>query len=192
MSYINPDVRKILLDVDNVLCEAERIQHEPFRDEVIRTAQKYLNVAANLLTAQKEKVTAKPSATRTPPSSPIPSPIAVVEEDSADGYTVSTSRSVTMYRTFLSEILPVLKNTFRSESPQMAMRRAAALWQRNKGKGTMEKILKAAHVDIRGSAPAPSATGQGRTVIVDDVLPSSSRFRSLSEEGSMPGLEDAE
>jgi hypothetical protein len=193
MSYINPDVRKILLDVDNVLCEAERTQYEPFRDDIVRVAQKYLNVAASLLTAQKGVAAPLPNASPTPNDSrtPPPSPIAVVEEDATDAQTVSTSRSVTMYRMFLSEILPVLKATFRSESPQMAMRRAAALWQRNKNKGPMEKILKAANVEIRGVVPTPPV-GHGRTVIVDDALPSSSRFRSLSEENSMPGLEDAE
>jgi hypothetical protein len=187
------EVRTILSDVTATLDLADTLRYKPLRDEIVSVAQRALHTASELLEAQKGLAPSVPERRSVP--TPPPSPIEPVHETVTDMRSVvseSTSRSVTMYRSFLSEILPVLKRTFTGESPQMCMRRAATLWQRNKGKGSLEKILKAVHVDIRSAAAARPT--QVRTLVVEECLPSNSRFRSMSAESDLdlPPLESAE
>jgi hypothetical protein len=191
-------VRAILSDVTATLDLADTLRYKPLRDEIVSVAQRALHTASELLEAQKGLAPSvlEPARARRGTETPPPSPIEVNPDTVTDMRSVasaSTSRSVTMYRSFLSEILPTLKRTFPTESPQMCMRRAAALWQWNKGKGSLEKILKSTHVSIRASATAPAAPAQ-RTLVVEECLPSSSRFRSMSAESELdlPPLEAAE
>jgi hypothetical protein len=183
-----------LHDSAELLSIAQRLSPGLLRRKVLVAVRETLEGVAATLLADTTSPPPSPISRRsdasaadldTPPLPAAPSPLR------APG-SVSTGRNQNLYQLFMSEMIPLIKNSPLNHDHRVNLTTAAQYWQRHKHHGTIDEILHAARADlatVRPRAPVAAAGGL-RTATLQ--MPVGARHRLMSSESdmSMPDLED--